>query len=287
MKSLIHRQRKPADAFAAVILWVMAMAVSFVFVWIVFSIVAGGLSSISREFLTKPPEFSGRSGGISTVLVSTAVILMICLGAAVPLGIATALFLSEFTGNDEWFGRLVRRSLDVLAGVPSIVFGLFGSVFFCRVLGMGYSLIAGGLTLACMVLPIFIRSAEAGLRAVPEEYRSTAAALGISRRAVIFRLILPAAVPGLISGLILSLGRAAAETAALLYTSGYVDRMPESVFDSGRSLTVHIYDLAMNVPGGNSHAYGSALVLVVLLLIINGAATWIGEHGLRRRLIRS
>ncbi|MEM1442388.1 MAG: phosphate ABC transporter permease PstA [Verrucomicrobiota bacterium] len=269
------------------LLWTVAIGVAGIFFWIVGSLLIGGLGSISWSFLVSVPESGGRSGGISSILVSTGLILLVCLGTAIPIGLATAILLSEFTRNNDRFARFVRRSLDVLAGVPSIVFGLFGSAFFCRFLGLGFSILAGGLTLACMVLPIFIRSAEAGLRAVPEEYRSTAAALGLSHGATIARLILPAAIPGLVAGLILGLGRAAAETAALLFTSGYVDRMPESLLDSGRSLTVHIYDLAMNVPGGNDHAFASALILVILLLIINGVAAWIGEHGIRRRLIQS
>ncbi|MEM6911714.1 MAG: phosphate ABC transporter permease PstA [Verrucomicrobiota bacterium] len=268
-------------------LWAIALSVAALFFWIVGSLLVGGLGSISWSFLVSAPAEGGRAGGISSVLVSTALILLICLGTALPLGLATAIFLSEFTRQEDRFSRLVRRSLDILAGVPSIVFGLFGSAFFCRFLGLGYSLLAGGLTLACMVLPIFIRAAEAGLRAVPAEYRATATALGLSQRATLSRLLLPAAIPGLMAGLILGLGRAAAETAALLFTSGYVDRMPESLLDSGRTLTVHIYDLAMNVPGGNDHAFASALILVILLLLINGLAAWIGEHGIRRRLIRS
>jgi len=275
------------DFVAGIVFRAMALAVSGVFAWIVISIAAGGISSISWDFLLSEPEANGRRGGISTVLVSTTWILSICLAVSVPLGFAAAVLLSEFSDASRFSGRFVRRSLDVLAGVPSIVFGLFGSVFFCRVLGMGFSLLAGGLTLACMVLPIVIRSGEAALRSVPAEYRMASAALGISRRTSVLRLLLPAAAPGLIAGLILGLGRAAAETAALLFTSGYVDRMPESVFDSGRTLTVHIYDLAMNVPGGNANAYGSALVLIVLLLAINGVAAWIGEHGVKRRLLRS
>jgi phosphate transport system permease protein len=175
--------------------------------------------------------------------------------------------------------------LDILAGVPSIVFGLFGNVFFCKVLGLGFSILSGGLTLACMVLPILIRSTEEGFRAVPNEYRLGAAALGFSRTTTLFKLLLPAAVPGLVVGLVLGIGRAIAETAALLFTSGYVDRMPESLLDSGRSLSIHIYDLSMNVSGGDKNAYASALVLLLLILLINGTAAWIAENWLQRRII--
>src|SRR5205823_6172239 len=168
-------------------------------------------------------------------LVSTALILAVCLASSLPVGLGTAVLLAEFTPAGGAFGRLVRRSLDVLAGVPSIVFGLFGNAFFCQVLGLGFSILSGGLTLACMVLPILIRATEEGFRAVPREYRLGAAALGLSRTTTLLHLLLPAAVPGLLVGLVLGLGRAIAETAALIFTSGYVDRMPGSLLDSGRS----------------------------------------------------
>lgn len=278
---------KRADRVAAVVLWGMALLVAVVFFWLLSSIVWNGISAVSWEFLTAKPENSGRAGGIGPILVSTLLILGVCMGVSLPIGLGTAVLLSEFTSAEQWYGRLIRRSLDVLAGVPSIVFGLFGTVFFCQVLGFGFSILAGGLTLACMVLPILIRASEEGLRSVPNEYRLASASLGISRTSTLLHLLLPAAVPGLMVGFILGMGRAIAETAALLFTSGYVDRMPESLLDSGRALTIHIYDLAMNVGGGNTNAYGTAFVLVVLLLVINGSASWMAEHWLHRRIIRA
>lgn len=215
----------------------------------------------------------------------TALILLVAIITAAPLGLATAVLLSEFTRHDSVFGRLVRRSLDVLAGVPSIVFGLFGNAFFCIYLGLGFSILSGGLTLACMVLPILIRTAEEGLQAAPNDYRLAAAALGMSRSAALVHLLLPAAMPALVAGLLLGIGRAGAETAALIFTSGYVDRMPDSLFDSGRALSVHIYDLSMNVAGGDANAYTSALVLIILLLIINSIAMGLANHWLHRSVV--
>ena len=145
--------------------------------------------------------------------------------------------------------------------MPSIVFGLFGNAFFCVALGLGFSILSGGLTLACMILPLMIRATEEGLRAVPQELRLGAAALGLGPAAVFWRLLLPVALPGLAVGLVLGMGRALAETAALLFTSGYVDRMPTSLLDSGRALSIHVYDLAMNVAGGEPRAYATALIL--------------------------
>jgi len=281
------RTNRIADRVATITLWGAALFVTGVFVWIVVGIVAGGAHAVSWHFLTSAPQNSGRAGGIAPVLVSTALILAVCMSVALPIGVATAIVLSEFTRGRALFTRFVRRSLDTLSGIPSIVFGLFGSVFFCQVLGLGFSIAAGGLTLACMVLPLLIRAAEEGLRAVPDDYRRQAAALGLSRLATVRHLLLPAATPGIVVGVVLGTGRAAAETAALIFTSGYVDRMPGSLFDSGRALTVHIYDLSMNVSGGDTNAYASALVLVSALLVINTAASWIAEHWLHRRILRA
>lgn len=188
------------------------------------------------------------------------------------MALATAVFLAEHTRRASRLGRIVRRSLDALAAVPSIVFGLFGNAVFCHLLGMGFSILSGGLTLACMALPIMIRTTEQAIGAVPEAYHHSAAALGLSKSTTLLKVTIPAAAPSLGAGLVLGVGRALAETAALIFTAGYVSRMPESLLDSGRVLSVHIYDLAMNVPGGNARAYATAAVLVMLLLIINGVA---------------
>jgi len=267
------------------LVWAGAALVTGVFLWILGDVLWHGFPKMSWRFLISEPLNAGRKGGIGPILVSTGLILAVCLVVSLPVGLGTAVFLSEFTSDRGFFGRLVRRSLDVLAGVPSIVFGLFGNVFFCKVLHMGFSILSGGLTLACMVLPILIRATEEGFRSVPLEYRMGAAALGFSRTTLLFSLLLPTAVPGLIVGLILGIGRAIAETAALLFTSGYVDRWPTSLLDSGRALSIHIFDLSMNVSGGDSNAYASAVVLVVLLLVINGVSVWMSERWLHGRIL--
>jgi phosphate transport system permease protein len=274
-----------ADAAATVLVWSAAVLVTAVFLWLLADVVWHGAGRVSWNFLTAPPRNAGREGGIGPMLVSTALILAVCLGASLPIGLGAATLLAEFTPVQGVFGRLVRRSLDVLAGVPSIVFGLFGNAFFSKTLGLGYSILSGGLTLACMVLPILIRSIEEGFRAVPQDYRLGAAALGLSRTATLLHLLLPAAVPGLVVGLVLGVGRALAETAALIFTSGYVDRMPGSLLDSGRSLSIHVFDLSMNVSGGDANAYATALVLVALLLVINGMASWLADRWLHRKIL--
>ncbi len=205
--------------------------------------------------------------------------MFVCLGVSLPIGIGTSLLLAEYTTSDTLFSAIIRRCLDILAGTPSILFGLFGNVFFCLTLKMGYSLLAGGFTLACMVLPLFIRVYEEGLRAYPQRYRHGAYALGLSKSRMIISLLLPATSHVFVAALILSIGRALAETAALLFTSGYVSRMPESLFDSGRAVSVHIYDLAMNIPGGEQYASATALLLIAALLFINGLTHFMLRRG--------
>jgi phosphate transport system permease protein len=254
---------------------------------VLFSIFRNGIAHISWDFLSQEPARSGRQGGILPILVSTGLLLLVAMVVAVPSGLAAAIMLSEVSRSGHPLARLVSLSLDILAGVPSIVYGLFGNAFFCVYLGMGFSILSGGLTLACMVLPIFVRAVESGLTAVQEDWRLGAAALGMSKFSTLVNITLPAASPAVTVGLVLGIGRVLAETAALIYTSGYVDRMPDSLLDSGRALSVHIYDLSINVPGAEHNAYASALVLIVLLLLINGASAWLAEHLLHKRIKRS
>jgi len=279
-----HRLR---EALATISIWTVTAIVSTMFCWIIFDLLRHGIQHISLSFLLEAPRDAGRAGGIAPIIVSTLWIVSVCMAIALPIGIGTAVLLAEYTDDRHRFGRLVRRSLDALAAVPSIVFGLFGSALFCLYLGMGFSILSGGLTLACMVLPIFIRTAEEGFRSVPDEYRRGAAALGVSRTAILFKLLLPSAIPALVAGFVLGIGRAMAETAALIFTSGYVDRMPQSLSDSGRAMSVHIYDLSMNVPGGNPHAYATALVLISILLLINTSASWIAHLWLRGGVVKA
>lgn len=273
-----------ADRLMTLFVWGSAALVAAAFLGLLSDLLWHGAARLSWQFLLTPPENAGRAGGIAPILVSTLLILAVALAAAVPLGLATAVWLSDFTRAGGRLARGVNLCLDVLAGVPSIVFGLFGNALFSVALGLGFSILSGGLTLACMILPIFIRSAESGLSAVPDDWRRGAAALGLSRAAALRHILLPAAAPALTAGLMLGSGRALAETAALVFTSGYVDRLPGSLLDSGRALAVHIYDLSMNVTGGDGTAYASALVLIVLLVLINGLALALSDRFLARRI---
>ena len=266
------------------LIWLGAALVTALFLWLLGDVLWRGASHLSWSFLASAPADSGRSGGILPILVSTLLILAVALASAIPLGLLAAVWLTEYTRRDSRLGNGVRLSLDVLAGVPSIVFGLFGNAFFSVYLGLGFSILSGGLTLACMILPIFIRTSEAGLSAVSDDWRRNAAALGLTRASVLWNVLLPAAAPSIAAGIMLGIGRATAETAALIFTSGYVDRMPGSLMDSGRALAVHIYDLSMNVTGGDPAAYASALVLIVLIVFINTGALTLSDRWLSRKV---
>ena len=263
------------DFASAAFSWACAMLFVTLSALLVYSIFHAGLSQIDLAFITQAPTDAGRGGGIGPIIVSTLLIMLVCVCATLPFGLGTSIYLSEYLPSNSRTGILVRSLLDTLAATPSIVFGLFGNAFFCLALGMGYSILSGGLTLACMILPIFIRVAEAGIREVSDDNRRGAVALSLSKTTTTFRIILPKALPSLLAAFTLGLARALAETAALIFTSGYVTRSPESLFDSGRSLSVHIYDLALNVTGGNERAFATATVLVALLLIIN-SITYLG-----------
>jgi phosphate transport system permease protein len=286
MKKLIMTETHSSrpDRIATLTTWGTALMISGLFVWLLGSTLYQGYSELSWNYLLTEPMNAGREGGIGPILMSTSLILLVCMTVSFPLGLGAAIYLAEWTTTQNRGSRVIRHSLDMLAGVPSIVFGLFGNAFFCVWLNMGFSILSGGLTLACMVLPLLIRSTEEGLRSVPQEYRVTAAALGLRRISTLRHILLPAAMPGLLVGFVLGVGRAIAETAALIFTSGYVDRMPESLWDSGRALSIHIYDLSMNVPGGDAKAHASALTLIMILIMINSLSTWVGTHWASRHL---
>ena len=272
------------DRVFSTVVFAAAALVVAALVWVLTDVVSEGAARISWAFLVTEPRDAGRAGGIAPVLVSTLWVLGIALAAALPLGLGVAIWLSEFAPKQRGFAAYTGITLDVLAGIPSIVYGLFGNAFFSVYMGLGYSLLAGGLTLACMILPVFIRTCESGLRQVSDDWRQGAWALGMTRAAAVCHVLLPAARPAILAGLVLGIGRATAETAALLFTSGYVDRMPESPLDSGRVLAVHIFDLSMNVTGGDGAAYGSALVLIVLIVLLNGLAQSLVDNWFKRRI---
>lgn len=256
-----------ADRMLALATHACILGVVLPLLWIVTDLIVRGAASVSLDLLVEVPVHAGREGGIAPILVSTLLVMLVCAAVALPLGLAGAIGLAEFTPTTGWRARFVRVGLDVLAGTPSIVFGMFGYALFCVALGLGVSLVSGGLTLAVMVLPLFVRLAEQSIRTVPEDVRHALDALAMSRARAIVCVVLPVAMPGVVAAAGLALARALAETAAVLFTCGYALRMPGSLLDPGRTLSVHVFDLAMNVSGGDGMAYATALVLVAILLL--------------------
>ncbi len=272
------------DRLFTLIIWGAVLLVVSVLLWMLGDVALKGFSHLSWAFLIEEPSNAGRAGGIAPMLLSTGLILSVALLVALPLGLGVAVWLSEFSRQDQRTAQFTRLSLDVLAGVPSIVYGLFGNAFFSIYLGLGFSILSGGFTLACMILPILIRTCERGLSAINDDWRKGALALGMSRSAAIWHILLPASAPAVVAGLMLGLGRATAETAALIFTSGYVDRIPTSLLDSGRALAVHIYDLSMNVTGGDHAAYASALTLMVFIVLVNWLAQCLTDRWFSNRI---
>lgn len=229
-----------------------------------------GAGELGPSLFVGPPADAGRAGGIGAYVGATAWVLAIGLAVAVPVGLLAAIGLAEVRGGRP--ERVVRASLDVLSAVPSVVFGLFGLALFCEALGLGWSVAAGGLTMACMILPLFVRVAEAGLRSVPDDLRVAGAALGLPRWAVIGWLVLPKAAPALGAGLLLATGRILAESAALMFTAGSAVRSPSSPLDPGRVLAYHVYQMAVEVPGGLPRAAATGLVLLAIASAAGTAA---------------
>ena len=252
------------------VLTALAVAVAGVLAGLLGLLIVRGAPGLSPEFLLSLPARAGREGGILSVLVATGWLVGGALVIALPLGVGTALYLQEYAAGSRLVG-LVRSLTEALAGVPSILFGLFGFSLFVIRLGWGWSLASGSATLALMVLPTIIRTAEESLAAVPREVREGAAALGATQWESLTKIILRAAAPGILTGVMLGLGRALGETAAVLLTAGSNLGMPASPLDSGRPMAVHLYILATEGLS-EGRAWATALALVLGVLIVNLAA---------------
>lgn len=242
-------------------------------------VLAGGFRHISWAFLTEPILDMGREGGILPAMVGTLLMVIVAIGIAAPLGIASSIYLAEYTQEGK-LTQAIRFGINCLAGVPSIIFGLFGFILFVVMLGFGWSVISGGLSLAAMILPTIIRTSEEALRSVPSTYRDVAASLGATRWQVVTRSVLPYALPGILTGVILGIGRSIEETAVVIFTAGSAVQMPKSLFDSARTMAVHFYILAREGIS-NDNAYATAAVLICTILVINICA-----YSLMHRMMR-
>ncbi len=247
--------------------------------------VYNGIGVISWEFLFTAPRSGMREGGIWPALLGTVFLTFGTAIAAFPLAIATAIYLAEYAGDNR-LTRWVRLAIVNLAGIPSIVYGLFGLGAFVLFLNLGTSIVAGSLTLGLMTLPVVISTAEEALLAVPQEFRTVSLSLGATRWQTIRHQVLPHALPGIITGIILGLGRAAGETAPILFTVAafYLPHLPKSLLDQTMALPYHLYVISTQVPGMPEEVqYGTALVLLALVLSLNIVATIIRNHFRRRR----
>jgi phosphate transport system permease protein len=268
-----------AQKIAFSLLFAATVAVIAILAIILFDIVSKGLPALTWEFLTEPPRNLGRAGGIFPALVGTLYLVAGAIAIALPLGIGAAIYLTEYTREGRLTGT-IRTGTDLLNGTPSIVFGLFGFAFLVLYLGFGVSLIAGQITLALMVLPTIIRTTEEALKNVPQSLREGSLALGATRWQTISRVVIPPAVPGIVTGAILSIGRAAGETAPILFTAVVFSQrfLPSSIFEPVMALPYHLYILATNVPGADANKYATALVLLILVVLIYSVAIWIRTH---------
>ncbi len=252
-----------------------------VLIFIILFVLQKGLPTISLAFLFTSPKEMGRAGGILPTLLGTVILPLMAILIALPLGLGTAIYLTEYS-RETWFTRAIRFGTDCLAGIPSIIFGLFGFIFFVTTMKLGWSILSGGLTLAIMILPTIIRTSEEAIRSVPTSYRTVSFSLGATRWETVTRVVLPNALPGIVTGVMLSVGRSIGETAAVIFTAGSSLRMPSSLFDSTRTMAVHFYILAREGIS-NERAYGTAAVLVIAVLLVNAVTYWMMNRFIARR----
>jgi phosphate transport system permease protein len=229
-----------------------------------------GVANINIGFIFYYPDDMGRHGGIFPAIVGTLFLVLLSIVFASPLGIGTAIFLTEYT-KESGLTKIIRFGVESLAGIPSIIYGLFGFIFFVNILHMGWSLLAGALTMTIMILPTIIRTTEEAIKSVPKNLRMVSYSLGATRWETTRKVVLPMAAPGILTGIMLSIGRAVGETAAVIFTMGSSLRLPASLMDSGRTMAVHFYILAREGISMEM-AYSTALVLVLSILTVNIAA---------------
>ena len=221
-------------------------------------------------------EYSSENASVMPAFVNTIIMTLLSLLIAVPFGIFSAIFLVEYAGRGNKFVEVIRLTTETLSGIPSIVYGLFGMLFFVNTLGWGFSLLAGAFTLSIMILPLIMRTTEEALKAVPDSYREGSFGLGAGKLRTVFRIVLPSAIPGVLAGVILAIGRIVGETAALIYTAGTVAQIPSSVMGSGRTLAVHMYNLSSEGLYMDQ-AYATAVILLVLVVGINALSSVIAK----------
>jgi len=284
--SRVWRRAMAAQGVAFTGLFLATLLVGVAALFVVGVIVVRGIGALSWSFLTTMPSQGMRAGGIFPALIGTLELVALTVLFALPMGVAAAIYLTEYA-RDIWLTRVVRLAIVNLSGVPSVVYGLFGLgvfVVFCR---FGTSLLAGSLTLAIMILPVVITASEEALRSVPKSFREVSLSLGASHWQTTRHVVLPFAIPGIMTGTILGIGRAAGETAPILFTVAafYLPRLPRSIFDQAMALPYHLYVITTQVPNiPVQQRYGTALVLLLVVLSMNLLAVILRARFRRKRL---
>lgn len=246
------------------------LAVGFILIYILVK----GVPHLTPELFAW--KYTSENVSLMPALINTLLMTILSLAIAVPVGIGAAVYLTEYARRGNKLVRVIGVTAETLSGIPSIVYGLFGSLFFVKFLGLGLSLLSGALTLSIMILPLVMRTTEEALRAVPDSYREGSFGLGAGRLRTVFRVVLPSAVPGILSGVILGVGRIIGESAALLFTAGSVAEVVNSVFDAGRTLSVHMYITS----GEGLHvdqAYATAVVLLIVVIAVNALSSLVAK----------
>jgi len=279
------QRRNLTQRLGFIFLRLVAIVAVLPIIAIIIYIVYKGVPAISWEFITGFPSDGMRAGGIWPAIVGTFFLTLLCTLIVSPLGIGAAIYLAEYAPDNRWT-QLIRIAIISLAGIPSVVYGLFGLGLFVIFLNMGISIIAGSLTLAIMTLPVIITTTEEALRAVPQAFRVVSISVGATQWQTVRRIVLPQALPGILTGVILGLERAAGETAPILFTAAvfFLPRLPTSAFDPTMALPYHLYVISTQVPGMSSEIqYGTALVLLIFVLGMNLIATVIRSRARARR----
>lgn len=266
--------KSPTSFIMMALVYLAALLTILSLSFIIIYILAKGIPNIKPSLFAL--EYTSTNVSMLPAIINTVIMTVLALLIAIPLGVGSAIYLVEYAKKDNKIVGIIRITSETLSGIPSIIYGLFGMLFFVTTLGMGYSIIAGALTLSIMVLPSVIRTTEEALLSVPDSYREGSFGLGAGRLRTVFRIVLPAAMPGILSGIILAVGRIVGETAALIYTSGTVAEIPSSLLSSGRTLAVHMYSLSREGLHTNE-AYATAVVLLIIVMGINWISGFIAK----------
>ena len=273
-QKLASYKRKPGSLLLLVLVSLSALITAALVISLVVYILVKGIPNLNAGLFAW--EYSTENSSMMPALINTLIITLLSLLIAGPIGIFSAIYMTEYAKKGNKLVGVVRTTTETLAGSPSIVYGLFGQLCFVLACGFDYSMLAGALTMSIMVLPTIMRTTEEALLSVPDAYREGSFGLGAGRLRTVFRIVLPSAVPGILAGVILSIGRIVGETAALIYTSGTVAGIPESLMGSGRTLAVHMYAL-LNEGLYMEEAYATAVILLVLVVAINALSTFISR----------